>query len=146
DELNYHEDPSFEGFQVIQYATYDDGTILLRVRPSTDEDCRASGLYFRLIRTDGTITPITLNNSVFRNISSKNYCFVNSGVAFTLKTLSAPTKNGPLWIPGYRFPIAYLVSNNPTDAIRIYGIAPNYILISYLCGNSDANVCGLVLD
>ncbi|CAG8468475.1 12816_t:CDS:2 [Racocetra persica] len=146
DEINYHEDPSFEGFQIIQYATYDDGTILLRVRPSTDDDCRASGLYFRLIRTDGTITPITLNNSVFRNISSKNYCFVNSGVAFTLKTLSTPTKNGPLWIPGYRFPIAYLVSNSPTDAIRIYGIAPNYILISYLCGNSDANVCGLVLN
>ncbi|CAG8464888.1 1208_t:CDS:10 [Cetraspora pellucida] len=148
DEINYLEDPSFEGFQIIQYATYDDGTILLRIRPNIDGNCKGSGLYFRLIRTDGTITQITINNSAFSNFSQNNYCFVNNDVAFTLKPLmaSTPTKNIPVWRTGYLFPIDYLVSNNPTDSIRIYGIASNYILISYLCGTSDASVCGLLSD
>ncbi|CAG8751925.1 9382_t:CDS:2, partial [Gigaspora margarita] len=145
-EINYQEDLSFGGFQIIQYATYDDGTILLRIRPGTDESCKASSLYFRLIRTDGTISKITLNNTLY-NIPKNNYCFVNNEIAFTLRPImpSNPTAKMSLtWISGYKFPVNLI--SDPPDDIRIYGIATNYILISYLCGDSYNNVCGLLMD
>ncbi|CAG8541021.1 695_t:CDS:1, partial [Dentiscutata heterogama] len=148
DEINYQEDPSFEGFQIIQYATYNDGTILLRIRPDGDGNCRASGLYFRLIRTDGTISNIALNNTSSYNISSQNYCFVNNELAFTLRPLimSKPQRMTLTWLAGYAFPINLI--SNPTDSVRVYGIATNYILISYECGDltNNPSVCGLLLD
>ncbi|CAG8529534.1 1024_t:CDS:10 [Dentiscutata erythropus] len=148
-EINYQEDPSFEGFQITQYATYNDGTILLRIRPNADGNCRASGLYFRLIRTDGTISQITLNNTAIYNISSQNYCFVNNEIAFTLRPLMAsiPQRMTLTWLAGYAFPINLISS--PTDSLRVYGIATNYILISYVCGDLTSpspSVCGLLLD
>ncbi|RIB18982.1 hypothetical protein C2G38_2245423 [Gigaspora rosea] len=149
DEINYQEDLSFGGFQIIQYATYGDGTILLRIRPGSDESCKASSLYFRLIRTDGTISKITLNNTLY-NIPKNNYCFVNNEIAFTVRPIMSTNQSNPItkmsltWISGYKFPVNLI--SDPPDDIRIYGIATNYILISYLCGDTYNNVCGLLMD
>ncbi|CAG8527195.1 25926_t:CDS:10, partial [Gigaspora rosea] len=148
-EINYQEDLSFGGFQIIQYATYGDGTILLRIRPGSDESCKASSLYFRLIRTDGTISKITLNNTLY-NIPKNNYCFVNNEIAFTVRPIMSTNQSNPItkmsltWISGYKFPVNLI--SDPPDDIRIYGIATNYILISYLCGDTYNNVCGLLMD
>ncbi|CAG8462132.1 19_t:CDS:2, partial [Scutellospora calospora] len=147
DEINY-QDLQFNGFQISQYTTYDDGTILLRIRPNSDGNCRADSLYFRLIRPDGSISPITLDTSSY-NISSQNYCFVNSAVAFIRAPLMAPSSpsNTPLWQKVlFSNDLTLNTSSSLNDGIRVYGIARNYILISFLCGDSNSNVCGLVMD
>ncbi|CAG8444835.1 12727_t:CDS:10 [Dentiscutata erythropus] len=122
----------FPEYKVVDSASYDDGTILLRVtRPNSG--CNSQGVNLRLIHPNGSISSINLNVS----IPDLNYCSI-TGNAFTKK----PEINNS----GTSTSSTLDTTNKTSDAIRIYAIIDQYILVTYFCKLPDSfDICGLVL-
>lgn len=122
----------FPEYKVVDRASYDDGTILLRVtRPNSNlMDCNSQEVNLRLIHPNGTISSINLNVS----IPDLNYCST-TGNAFTKKPVLNNTGT-----------LALSTLDKTSDAIRIYAIIDQYILVTYFCKLPDSfDICGLLL-
>ncbi|CAG8511374.1 611_t:CDS:10 [Diversispora eburnea] len=149
DNLKLLYDNFTNGFQVIQDTTYDDGTILLRIRPNEDINCTNSMIRLRLIMTDGSILKIDVNsnNTGKYQLLSENFCQIQPGVSFSLnQNLSNRNSlNNQIDTTSSLFTPDGI--NYYEDSINIYAISRNYILITYLCGNDTRyNVCGIIVD
>ncbi|CAG8439413.1 2067_t:CDS:2, partial [Dentiscutata heterogama] len=125
----------FPEYKVVDKASYDDGTILLRVtRPNSNlMGCNSQGINLRLIHPNGTISSINLNVS----IPDLNYCSI-TGNAFTKKPVINNSSTSTL--------STLDTTNKTSDAIRIYAIIDRYIFVTYFCKLPDSfDICGLVL-
>ncbi|CAG8677464.1 16163_t:CDS:2, partial [Racocetra fulgida] len=127
----------FPESKVVDRASYDDGTILLRVTRSSNNlmDCNSQGVNLRLIHPDGTISSIDLNVS----IPNLNYCLI-TGNMFTKRPIINNSVTSTLGITNND------ITDKASDAIRIYAITDQYILVTYFCKLPDSfDICGLLL-
>ncbi|CAG8658431.1 8874_t:CDS:2, partial [Cetraspora pellucida] len=130
--LNFKE--LFPEYKVVDSASYDDGTILLRVtRPSSNlMECNSQGVNLRLIHPNGSISSINLDVS----IPDPNYCLI-TGNAFTKRPIINNSVTSTLSVSDI---------DKTSDAIRIYAITDKYILVTYFCKLPDSfDICGLLL-
>ncbi|CAG8482043.1 12120_t:CDS:10 [Acaulospora morrowiae] len=133
---SHREDGFPDGFQVIADTTYDDGTILLRIRPNTNRTCESEPLYLRIITTDGAILSLNISSAQL-SLGNSSFCSAEPETSFSLNPyLYGDAANNNLASSGYY-----------TDNIKIFAIARNYILLNYLCRDpSQSLFCWMVLD
>ncbi|CAI2174881.1 4215_t:CDS:2, partial [Funneliformis geosporum] len=123
---------SITQFQIISQASYDDGTILLRFSPPSN-NCKESKLFLRLIHLDGSIKELNIDVS---RIPLDNFCLLdNNRVSDTsfLPSLNDLTTTNP--------------NNLIKDYIKVYALSPGYIMVTYYCGLSlNFNLCGMTIN